>query len=61
MIKIEFFDRNGRFVVRHFIEMEPMRRFPSIWIKSYCKSLLNYYDKYGFASVTINGCTQIFD
>lgn len=61
MIKIEFFDANGRFVVRHIVEMVPMRKYPSLWIKTYCKAIFYWYKDAGFASVTVNGLTQIFD
>lgn len=61
MIKIDFFDRNGRFVVRHTIEMVPMRMFPFFWVKVYCKAIFAYYGYVSFASVTIDGRTQIFD
>lgn len=61
MIKIEFFDHNGRQLTEHLIEMVPMRKFPFFWVKVYCKAIFTYYEYVSFASVTIDGRTQIFD
>lgn len=58
MIKIEFFDANGRFVVRHVVEMEPMHTFPFIWARVYCKAIFAWYKSANSATITINGLTQ---
>lgn len=60
MIKIEFFDANGRFVVRHSVEMEPVRKFPFLWAQTYCKSIFYWYENALYACVSINGLTQVF-
>lgn len=61
MITIEFFDRDGRFVVRHIVEMEPMRKFPMLWCQTYCKAVFTWYKNAGFAAVSVNGATKVFD
>ena len=58
MITIDFFDANGRFVVRHIVEMEPMRTFPFIWARVYCKQIFYWYKSANSATITINGVTQ---
>lgn len=61
MIKIEFFDHDGRFVVRHIVEMVPMRKFPYLWIRTYCKAVFYWYENAGFAAVSVNGITQVIE
>lgn len=58
MIKIEFFDDYGRFVVRHIVEMEPMRRYPFIWARIYCKEIFSWYKSACYATINIYGLTQ---
>lgn len=58
MIKIDFFDDYGHFVVRHIIEMEPMRRYPFIWARIYCKEIFAWYKSACYANINIYGLTQ---
>lgn len=58
MIKIEFFDFYGKFVVRHIVEMEPMRSYPFIWARIYCKAIFNWYKSAYYATITIRGQRQ---
>ena len=60
MITIEFFDANRNFVVKHIVEMEPMRLFPFLWAKIYCKAIFNWYKGCCFARVSIDGQRQVF-
>lgn len=61
MIKIDFFDANGRFVVRHSVEMDTMRKFPIIWARIYCKSVFFYYKSAGSAKITFGGVSYRVD
>ena len=61
MIFIDFYDVNGKFVVRHSVEMVTMRRYPFLWAKTYCKAIFHWYDTASFAGVTINGKTRVFE
>lgn len=58
---IDFYDVNGQFVVRHTVEMVPMRKYPFRWAKSYCKAIFREYDTVSFAGVCINGVTRMFE
>lgn len=58
MIKIEFFGFYGKFVVRHIVEMEPMRRYPFIWARMYCKAIFGWYKSAYYATITICGKRQ---
>ena len=60
MITIDFYDFKGRFVVRHTVEMIPMRRYPFLWAMTYCRAIFHWYDTASFASVTISFRTRVF-
>lgn len=60
MITIDFFDANGRFVVRHRIVMETMRPFPFIWAEFYCKAIFYWYKSANCAKVTVGGAVHYF-
>lgn len=60
MITIDFYDFKGQFVVRHSVEMIPMRRYPFLWAKTYCKAVFHWYESASFAGVTIDFRTRVF-
>ena len=60
MIKIDFFDSNGRFVVRHTLEKEQMSKFPFLKAKRYVLSVFYWYESACYAYVSINGMKQEF-
>lgn len=59
MITIDFYDLKGQFVVRHTVEMIPMRRYPFLWAITYCRAIFQWYDTASFAGICINGKSRV--
>lgn len=55
MITIDFFDANGRFVVRHKIELDKPRKFPFLLAKVYVSAIFYWYESAFCAVVKWDG------
>lgn len=58
MITIDFFDANGRFVVRHIIEFEEDCYYELSDAEEYIYRVFSWYKDAGSAVVLMNGMTQ---
>lgn len=58
MITIDFFDANGRFVVRHIIEFEEECYYELSDAEEYILRVFSWYKDADSAVVTMNGLTQ---
>lgn len=58
MITIDFFDANGRFVVRHIIEFEEDCYYKLSDAEDYIKRIFSWYKDVGSAVVQMDGITQ---
>lgn len=58
MITIDFFDANGRFVVRHIMEFEKDCYYEFSDAEDYIKKIFSWYKSAFSATITINGLTQ---
>lgn len=58
MIQIDFFDANGRFVVRHKLEVEGSLPHSRIVARIHCRAVFYFYESADTAFITINGCTE---
>ena len=57
MITIDFFDAQGRFVVRHTIEQDKPREYPFLRAKVYVRAIFYWYESAHNAVITANGRT----
>lgn len=59
MIKIDFFDAQMHFVVRHTIETNKPLRYPFLKAKVYIRAIFYWYESAFYAVITVNGVTQM--
>ena len=55
MITIDFYDANGRFVVRHKLEVEGSIPHSRIVARLHCRAIFYFYESADMAMITING------
>lgn len=60
MIYIDFYDANGRFVVRHTIELNEPHKYALMVAFTYCKAIFSWYKNADSALVLIDNKIREF-